>query len=196
MKQNPLNDWLVRHVTPKHIVVFLVTSIGLLAYGYLSGRAHTKPAKSAAAAADVEPAAGTPHAGNMTAAERLKIMSPEHQNRAMATAREYAVGPNEIKKSDYPMYKSFAQHQLAQVLRDPDSARLSHVMVYKSGGKLKAICGTVNAKNGFGGYAGPRPFIISIYAKWEKQSRQKLSPAPAKAITRRWSRMSNPPPVS
>lgn len=40
-------------------------------------------------------------------------------------------------------------------LRDPESARFSYVATMPSGN----VCGLVNAKNGFGGYGGPRGWI-------------------------------------
>jgi hypothetical protein len=40
-------------------------------------------------------------------------------------------------------------------LRDPDSARFGSM----TPGKSEAVCGTVNAKNGFGGFTGPTAFV-------------------------------------
>jgi hypothetical protein len=45
-------------------------------------------------------------------------------------------------------------------LRDPGSAEFRNVRFY-SGGKAPAVCGEVNAKNGFGGYTGSKRFIAS-----------------------------------
>lgn len=45
-------------------------------------------------------------------------------------------------------------------LRDPESAEFENVRFF-SGGKAPAVCGEVNAKNGFGGYTGSQRFIAS-----------------------------------
>jgi hypothetical protein len=59
------------------------------------------------------------------------------------------------------------------VLRDQDSAHINETTLYVSnlgadglsGGYT--LCGTVNAKNGFGGYVGDTRFVSTIYAKNE-----------------------------
>lgn len=43
-----------------------------------------------------------------------------------------------------------------QHLRDPQSAQFSDVTV-----NVESVCGFVNSKNGFGGYSGKVPFIVS-----------------------------------
>ncbi|WP_036052429.1 hypothetical protein [Bradyrhizobium sp. URHD0069] len=43
-------------------------------------------------------------------------------------------------------------------LRDPDSAQFQDIIVFRHGNKHTA-CGSVNSKNGFGGYVGYKPFI-------------------------------------
>lgn len=45
-------------------------------------------------------------------------------------------------------------------LRDPSSAQFSGVIVSRVSG-LPVVCGLVNARNGFGGYVGARPFIFT-----------------------------------
>lgn len=50
------------------------------------------------------------------------------------------------------------QELLARKLRDPDSAKFGKdVVSYKSGAPV--VCGTVNAKNGFGGYMGAERWV-------------------------------------
>ena len=44
-------------------------------------------------------------------------------------------------------------------LRDPASAIYTDT-TYRTRHGVAYICGFVNAKNGFGGYAGPQPFIV------------------------------------
>lgn len=52
---------------------------------------------------------------------------------------------------------SQAHHDVAQVLRDPSSARFSNEVKGPAG----AVCGTVTGKNGFGGYADATPFVYT-----------------------------------
>lgn len=47
-------------------------------------------------------------------------------------------------------------------LRDPMSARFSDVHAVKEPNQMIHVCGWVNAKNGFGGYAGPTPFYVAV----------------------------------
>lgn len=50
-----------------------------------------------------------------------------------------------------------AETKVAALLRDPVSAQFRGVEVRKSG----AVCGEVNAKNGFGGYVGFKEFVVT-----------------------------------
>lgn len=50
------------------------------------------------------------------------------------------------------------QSKTAQSLRDPLSAQFQNLRISGSG---KALCGEVNAKNGFGGYAGFAEFVTN-----------------------------------
>lgn len=49
-------------------------------------------------------------------------------------------------------------------LKDPDSAKFSEVrlIAFPETPKDFAVCGSVNARNSFGGYVGPMPFIGSL----------------------------------
>jgi hypothetical protein len=66
-----------------------------------------------------------------------------------------------------------ARAAVLSVLKDPDSARFADLHP----GKSDAVCGTVNARNGFGGYTGARAFVwtpgrVLIYddpADWGKK---------------------------
>lgn len=49
-----------------------------------------------------------------------------------------------------------AKRAVKSSLRDPDSAVFGTTYT----GRDSAICGAVNAKNGFGGYTGPQLFMI------------------------------------
>lgn len=44
-------------------------------------------------------------------------------------------------------------------LRDPESARFGSVAADRDGEGVVSVCGWVNSKNGYGGYAGDAPFM-------------------------------------
>lgn len=57
-----------------------------------------------------------------------------------------------------------AQAAIRQKLKDPDSAKFGKTIVKTvpnaAGKPTTVVCGTVNAKNAFGGYVGERPFMV------------------------------------
>ncbi len=58
-------------------------------------------------------------------------------------------------------YEDFlAAAVLSKYMRDPESAKFSNVTLRQRRGH-EVLCGDVNAKNGFGGYGGVRPFVAS-----------------------------------
>lgn len=71
-------------------------------------------------------------------------------------------------------------------LRDPDSARFGTVRVYRSGGS-PVVCGTVNARNGFGGYTGERPFMAT-------EERLTMPAEVTRAFQRAWRENCGPDP--
>ncbi|WP_313624905.1 hypothetical protein [Kosakonia sp.] len=63
-----------------------------------------------------------------------------------------------------------AKNEVAASMKDPDSAKFRYVRFIQSGesddGTVKGfVCGHVNAKNGYGAYAGFSPFIVDISMK-------------------------------
>lgn len=63
-----------------------------------------------------------------------------------------------------------AKKEIAQNLKDPDSAKFRFVRMVQSkenddGTILALVCGQVNAKNAFGAYAGFKSFMIDISMK-------------------------------
>jgi hypothetical protein len=50
-----------------------------------------------------------------------------------------------------------AHRAIAEMLRDPSSARFSHEVHSKDG----SLCGSVDGKNGFGAYSGASPYVYS-----------------------------------
>lgn len=55
------------------------------------------------------------------------------------------------------------QEQVTDGLRDPSSAQFRKVRIVDHGG-LPAVCGEVNGRNAYGGYAGYQPFIGSPHS--------------------------------
>lgn len=59
---------------------------------------------------------------------------------------------------------SRVQEIVKSKLRDPESARFSNISaqnrLYSDGSTQTVICGLVNSKNGFGGYAGATAFSV------------------------------------
>ena len=58
-----------------------------------------------------------------------------------------------------------SKHKAAESLRDPDGVKYRYVKAYKytttQGAVFYSFCGQMNAKNGFGGYAGYADFIAT-----------------------------------
>jgi hypothetical protein len=57
---------------------------------------------------------------------------------------------------DFALIK-FHEDRVGASLREPSSAEFRNVKVYRS--VLPVVCGEVNGKNGFGGYAGYQRFV-------------------------------------
>jgi hypothetical protein len=53
-----------------------------------------------------------------------------------------------------------ARTATANLLRDPGSAQFRNIRVITTILGTKKVCGEVNAKNGFGGYGGFKPFVF------------------------------------
>lgn len=83
---------------------------------------------------------------------------------AIATMSLTACKPGEQKAIE------LAQKEVAADLKDPDSAKFRYTRVVKTqenddGTLLALVCGQVNAKNGFGAYAGFHSFMIDLSMK-------------------------------
>lgn len=57
------------------------------------------------------------------------------------------------------MLLSDAKERMRGRLKDPESAKFTEVIVARVTGK-PIVCGYVNAKNSFGGYTGPKGFVM------------------------------------
>lgn len=64
--------------------------------------------------------------------------------------------PDNLGRVQGDMAIADARLAVAGMLRDPGSARFQDVRIVESG----MVCGMVNARNGFGGYAGPTGFMF------------------------------------
>ena len=63
-----------------------------------------------------------------------------------------------LSRSEQSTIVAMSRDGVKSRLRDPSSARFRNVGYY-SGGESSAVCGEVNAKNGFGGYTGFERFV-------------------------------------
>jgi hypothetical protein len=55
-------------------------------------------------------------------------------------------------------------HQtVSAMLKDPASAQFGPLVAVSQSSSQILVCGTVNAKNGFGGYVGGTPFMGNLY---------------------------------
>lgn len=65
-----------------------------------------------------------------------------------------------------------ARRQVQANLRDPESARFRKASIatatLESGRTVRVACGYVNARNGFGGYAGDAPWLLFEF--WDKST--------------------------
>ncbi|OQM74937.1 hypothetical protein [Manganibacter manganicus] len=55
------------------------------------------------------------------------------------------------------------KRDVASSLKDPESARFGSIQAVTNSSGVVSACGTVNAKNSFGGYVGERPFAGVLY---------------------------------
>jgi hypothetical protein len=72
----------------------------------------------------------------------------------------------EVKRS--PAVVAKYQQAVANGLRDPESARFTGTRVVRTPEGKDALCGMVNAKNGFGGYAGNDLFFAEMIPVGDK----------------------------
>lgn len=77
-----------------------------------------------------------------------------------------AVGVSQYEPLDrglIGMFDPYVEQAVEKKLRDPDSAKFGPMRGQEQKGVNGAIvCGTVNAKNGFGGYAGDQSYVVIL----------------------------------
>lgn len=73
-------------------------------------------------------------------------------------------GPDGLPARDWSHHaEGVAKRNISRDLRDPGSAEFRNVRTYRQHDpRERAVCGEVNAKNAFGGYAGFRPFVAVV----------------------------------
>jgi len=127
------------------------------------------------------PAAGGPQWLAQQQAQR--VQEEDRENREMQAWREQRAKERARQKTDEAdryhdrvvlwttIYKAPADYKaqidssLKDILKDPDSRKVEFLAVH--GG---VVCGSVNAKNSYGGYTGPQPFG----AAFDEHSKLKL----------------------
>jgi hypothetical protein len=77
-----------------------------------------------------------------------------------ATADQLISAPMTPRPLDDAELQASAQIEVRKNLKDPESARFAGVRVHRSKAGIAAVCGSVNAKNGFGGYGGDKDFVV------------------------------------
>jgi hypothetical protein len=58
--------------------------------------------------------------------------------------------------------RNIAINAIREPLRDPESLQTRNITGYRTSLGDTIVCGEYNARNGFGGYAGFRPFYVRI----------------------------------
>ena len=114
-------------------------------------------ALSSAACAPQQPhyvSLGSPGSGTLTPSQAA---AP----RAAAARPEYETVSVEERSATASQLRSF-QTAVAAQLRDPSSAQFRYLRVVKHSDGTNALCGQLNAKNGFGGYTGYAFFYASL----------------------------------
>lgn len=64
-----------------------------------------------------------------------------------------------------PVAADAARQAILDSMRDPDSAKITDIKVYRGNAGAEFACGNVNAKNEFGGYTGLQAFHVRLKAK-------------------------------
>jgi hypothetical protein len=90
--------------------------------------------------------------------------SSDRQVKAAATQSQPETQPPAVVQSSGASIIPEAKAAVQAGLRDPDSAQFRDVVVYGTSNK-RTVCGSVNAKNGYGGYTGYYPFMYEELTK-------------------------------
>lgn len=99
----------------------------------------------------------TEHYKSRQQAKSARIMEQHQRLEAVYIKRAEKVS-SEVAKNGSKYVLDAARNNVADLLKDPDSAKFRNVrFVMHEGGAL--ICGEVNGKNAYGGYVGYKQFL-------------------------------------
>lgn len=92
-------------------------------------------------------------------------MPPTSEFHTPTGSLQSAPNGNEAPKTPRTLSKAdveFVQTIIKRKLKDPDSAKFEGLEGWTTTTGHAFVCGWVNAKNGFGGYTGRKPFMASL----------------------------------
>jgi len=82
--------------------------------------------------------------------DRIRLIMEQNGAQIMEQKRA------QVRESQLPdNYQDLIDARFANILKDPDSRRIE----YKSNPYGSLVCGTINARNSYGGYTGKQPFL-------------------------------------
>lgn len=90
-------------------------------------------------------------------------LQPRSQRRPMP-----APPPPQLTQAD-PAYVQASLDRVKQTLKDPDAAQFSNIyatVLDPDQEEGPSVCGTVNAKNSYGGYAGDVRFLVTPESRY------------------------------
>lgn len=101
-----------------------------------------------------------------------ELNTPPQSNDAQSAARASSATPSvasggdasDPNTMDLATSETLAKENFSSMLKDPESARYTNVRAHQisqDGKSLYVFCGSVNAKNGFGGYDGAERFVAT-----------------------------------
>lgn len=133
--------------------------------GFLKEAAANRAKKEAAGRADENKAAASTSSETSNSSEQKPPSNSKQQPGKEASPAQSAPPISDAdRRANLLHYQVESKERLLANLRDPDSAKFENVYLYTTvhdGKKAYAFCGTVNAKNGMGGYAGAEEFIAA-----------------------------------
>lgn len=74
---------------------------------------------------------------------------------AVCAASALAAAPRDATKAEI----GYVQKGMVERLKDPESARYTNVQIVTGDDGVLTVCGSVNSKNSYGGYAGASRFM-------------------------------------
>ena len=88
--------------------------------------------------------------------ETLKLVAVEKEKAAEREKEQLAIA--EAKRAT-DEFVNKSKQLITQDLKDPDSAKFTNLVIAQGKGQ-KLLCGSVNAKNSYGGYVGAKKFYV------------------------------------